>query len=398
MKPIDWPRYMLAKRLATGVTAYFWSPHARDFRAGCPVRREALGTDYGDAIRRAALLNTHLDAWRSGSRVPVGAGGARRPGTLAWLFGEYLKSLAFERVSERSRPEYRRALRRIEDLTTKLATSVGELPVASISPLAVDKIYERLREGPRGRRLRQANLSVDIARRAWSVVHRAHPRIVPADNPWRGVMRDTTRQTKLAATRVEAYALASTLEQLGEPGLGAAALIAFELLQRPENILAGGLTWGDYRPPDHPKHVRVRHCKTGVHFWLPMEDDVGLLYPELEAFLSRLPRLGLPVVLTNGTRGPARPYAPVYAQRRVREARRIAGLENHVTLDACRHGGMTELGDAELTEQGVMTLSGHKTPQAARLYVKRTDRQRLSAARQRRRWVENGTKEQQKSE
>lgn len=44
----------------------------------------------------------------------------------------------------------------------------------------------------------------------------------------------------------------------------------------------------------------------------------------------------------------------------------------HVTLDACRHGGMTELGDAELAEQGVMALSGHKTPQAARLYVKRT--------------------------
>ena len=49
---------------------------------------------------------------------------------------------------------------------------------------------------------------------------------------------------------------------------------------------------------------------------------------------------------------------------------------------------MTELGDAELTEQGVMTLSGHKTPQAARLYVKRTDRQRVSAARKRRQWVE----------
>ena len=49
---------------------------------------------------------------------------------------------------------------------------------------------------------------------------------------------------------------------------------------------------------------------------------------------------------------------------------------------------MTELGDAELTEQGVMTLSGHKTAQAARLYVKRTQTQRLTAARKRRRWVE----------
>jgi hypothetical protein len=49
---------------------------------------------------------------------------------------------------------------------------------------------------------------------------------------------------------------------------------------------------------------------------------------------------------------------------------------------------MTELGDAELTEQGVMTLSGHRTPQAARLYVKRTERQRETAARKRRAWVD----------
>jgi hypothetical protein len=41
---------------------------------------------------------------------------------------------------------------------------------------------------------------------------------------------------------------------------------------------------------------------------------------------------------------------------------------------------MTELGDAELAEPGVMAPSGDKTPQAARLYVKRAERQRLSAA------------------
>ena len=43
---------------------------------------------------------------------------------------------------------------------------------------------------------------------------------------------------------------------------------------------------------------------------------------------------------------------------------------NGLTLAACRHVGLTELGDAELTEQGVKSLSGHKTPTAARPYVK----------------------------
>ena len=67
----------------------------------------------------------------------------------------------------------------------------------------------------------------------------------------------------------------------------------------------------------------------------------------------------------------------------------MAGLPRHVTLAACRHGGMTELGDAEITEQGIIALSGHRTPQAARVYVKRTERQRLAASAQRRRFLES---------
>jgi hypothetical protein len=72
----------------------------------------------------------------------------------------------------------------------------------------------------------------------------------------------------------------------------------------------------------------------------------------------------------------------------VREAREKAELGAHVTLDACRHGGMTELGDCGVTEQGGTSLTGHSTPHALRLYMKRTETQRKIAARQRRAWVD----------
>ena len=388
MKPESWPRYMREKRLQDGRTAYYWEPQGRDLKAGFSLHSEALGTNYGAAIERAARLNTHLDAWRQGRTATKSLNTSSRFGSISWLFERYRRSPAYERVSERSRPEYLRALARIEDLGTKTGGKVGDLPVAAITPGAVDKIYAKLQCGPRGKRVRQANLSIDIARRAWDVVHRLHSTTVPVENPWRGVLRVTTKKTKPAASRAEAYALAMKLRELGEPHLGAAALICFEWLQRPENVLGGKITWADYRSSEQPAHVRVLHHKTGEVVWMPLEDADGQLYPELEAYLSDLPPLGLPIVLTAGERGPARPYSMAFAQRRVREARAAANLGAHVTLDACRHGGMTELGDAELTEQGVMTLSGHKTPQAARLYVKRTERQRLSASRKRRRWVE----------
>src|SRR5262249_35757120 len=151
---------------------------------------------------------------------------------------------------------------RIEDIPTSTGATIAMLPVTSITPAAVDKIYTKLQIGPRGHRVRQANLSIDIARRAWRVVRRLHTSIVPASNPWEGVERDNSKRTKPAASRNEAYALADALKQIGEPHLGAAALICFEWHQRPEHVRNGDITWADYRPTYRPDAVQIRHHKT----------------------------------------------------------------------------------------------------------------------------------------
>lgn len=391
MRPRGWPRYMIEKVRADGSPCYYWNAPTVYVKRGFSIGREKLGTNYGDAVERARILNGLLDAWRGGGELPAGGVLQDAFGTLGWLFDRYRESSAFLRISPRSKPEYDRALRRIEDVPTKLGFPASHLPVSSISTGAVDKLFEAVRKGPRGERVRQANLSMDIARRAWNVVQRLHSDVVPPHNPFVGVEKDTRRTAKPAATREEAYALAHALKELGEPNLGVAALICFEWHQRPEHVVQRGeLTWADWRPKDYPNHVKIRHPKTGVHVWLPLQDEEGLLYPEIEAFLATVPRLGIPICLTSGERGASRPHAMVYAQKLVRQARELAKLGSHVTLDACRHGGMTELGDAGITEQGIMALSGHKTPDAARLYVKKTETQRLTASRMRRAWVQAG--------
>jgi hypothetical protein len=385
-KPAGWPRYMIVKPQKGGGTSYHWNPQKRDIDKGFTLGREALGPNYAQAVERAEVLNAHLDAWRQGREVKHHPEAQPGFGTMGWLFDQYRRSQPYrKKVGDRARPGYERAMRSIEDTPTKDGRTVAALPLSSISTLAVDKIYERLQQGPRKKtgRYTQANYAISIARRAWKVVHRRHPNVVPTFNPWIGVEREGKKSVKAAATRTEAYTLATSLKAIGEPHLGAAALICFEWHQRPEHVVEGGeLKWADWRPPQQPKHVQVRHPKTGAMVWLPLEDDQGRLFPEIEAYLADLPRLGVPVVLTTGARGPARPSSMVYAQRLVREARKRAGLGAHVTLDACRHGGMTELGDSGVTEQGGMSLTGHSTPQAFRLYVKRTETQRMIAARQ----------------
>src|SRR5262245_47072498 len=218
MKPAGWPRYMREKPLKGGGVAYFWEPPKLFRSQGFPGHAEALGRDYATAKARAELLTAHLDAWRTGRNSVLVEEERKAFGTVSWAFNCYLKSSSFEnRVSERSRYEYRRALERIEQLPTKIGTTVGDLPVASMTPAAVDKIYADLQKGKRGRRVRQANLSIDIARRAWKVVRWLHPAVMPAENPWVGVERDLRKGTKPAATRDEAYALAYALRDMGEP-------------------------------------------------------------------------------------------------------------------------------------------------------------------------------------
>ena len=59
------------------------------------------------------------------------------------------------------------------------------------------------------------------------------------------------------------------------------------------------------------------------------------------------------------------------------------GLPATFTLDACRHGGMTELEEAELTDGQGRALSGHRTQRAYEGYAKRTLERALPATRKR---------------
>lgn len=388
---------MIEKQLRDGRTAYYWNPHRRDISCGFTLCREALGTAYGAAVARANELNLHLDSWRQGRGVTKDLDLQPGFGTLRWLVERYKRSRAWEKVNTRSRYEYDRAFSLVLEYPTIAGFEMGRAPVHSVTARGVDKLYQGLLKGKRvARRTRQANICMVRMARAWDAVHRLYPSSVPAENPFRGVELDRSKGTTRPASRAEAYALSAALIAAGEPHLAAIPIICFEWHQRPENVICGHLAWTDYRPFDRPDSVRILHHKTGELVWLRLVDPETQqpLFPDLTAYLDQLERLGVPIVLMRsqrkhkGAEVPAKPFTLREARKRVRDAAEKAGLPAWLNLAACRHGGLTELGDADLTEQGVMALSGHKTPDAARLYVKRTDAQRLNAARKRRAWVQ----------
>jgi hypothetical protein len=99
----------------------------------------------------------------------------------------------------------------------------------------------------------------------------------------------------------------------------------------------------------------------------------------MEAVLARLPRRGVPMILRQVHEGITKPFSFSGMQKIVHTMRERLGLPATFTLDACRHGGMTELEEAELTDGQDRALSEHKSQQAYEGYAKRTMERALSA-------------------
>ena len=389
MIPVDLPRYTIWKRMADGGIAYYFNVPG-DLRAQkCPVENEPLGRNLEAAKKRADNLNRDINAWRARNDADACTGHVR-VGTVDWLIKEYRASDEFkDRVSGRSKPDYERALNHIADLMTleNPPRRTGTLTIKSISARAAKKIHKRIKDGGRGNRKRTANLSRDIARRAWKVVAGDYPEFFRTDhmNPWTEVDPAQGKMQRAAIERHHVYAFAEAAIAAGHGGLAGAAIAAFEWLQRPENVLAGHLTWSRYRGRDAPDCVKIIHHKTKEETDHPLEDmdddgAVTLFYPEAERLLAHVPKTGLAIA----ARSDGRLYDRHEAAKIIRDIRAKAGLPNTFTLDACRHGGMTELEEAELTRGQGKALSGHKSDRAYSGYAKRTKKRAVAAAKKRR--------------
>jgi hypothetical protein len=395
-KPLS--RFVIAKTLASGTTAFYFNVPTLYRNLGCTIPNEPLGTDYTSACGdhgeggRAAALNAFFDEWnikRKGDPITVARISVY--GTVDWLFREYKQSKAFlEKVSVRSRPDYERTMLLITNIRTKKGDRIGDRRIRAITPLSSDKIYEIICNGPRGARPRQGEKAVALCRRAWRVVHRLYPSHFDRDvpNPWDGVTkRRRTKAKKAAVTRDQVYTFAWGSIEHGQPEAAAAAVICFEWLQRPENVLAGYLRWTDYRNKDWPSAIKIEHHKTGAVVWHPLEDHtetaVVKFYEEAEAVLAHLPRRGVPMILREVKEGITKPFSFSGIHKIVHTMRDKLGLPSTFTLDACRHGGMTELEEAELTDGQGRALSAHKSQQAYEGYAKRTVERALSATRKR---------------
>jgi hypothetical protein len=393
------PRYVERKPTRAG-WAFFFHPPSWARRAGCSMRSEPLGSDYEAAVKRAeTILLPAFDAWRSGGASITMTAAVAVVGTLDWVFAEYRADRRYTNLDPKTRRNHEHGFKLIGNYILKDGTRLGTRRLLLITTSVIDALYEKLiialdKSGNVvGERRTTINHAMKSCRRAWNVAARRNPGRLPIVNPFAQMgLRSSDRETP-TATFEELLAFRAKAVEMSLSSLATAALIGWEWLQREADIFATFMV-EHYRPKDRPNMVRVIDEKTASESWIPLLDDAGVpLYPELMAELDAIKReriAGLMLRRDWGNRGPwptwPKPDMPdfTHMSRKVKDIVRAAGLRDVLSFTSFRHGGLTETGDAELTDREILAQSRHTTVKVLPKYVKRTTKQIVTGTKKRR--------------
>jgi hypothetical protein len=415
------PDYTRRKPLAGGRWGYYFTPPTwalgpkeGDDRGPCPVGCEALGTDYAAAVARVeSVLLPLFDSWRTRGAIDLVPDRPRK-GTLDWLFAEYRTTSKFKNLGRKMRKLHNDGFALVADYLLKDGRRLGAVALPDIEPGVVDQLYQKLlpkrdAEGAPvplldadGKPKRDAdgeplllerrttiNHAMKSCRRAWNVTMRLHRSVVPAANPFARMGLVASAGTVVAATYGDLLAAVAQADAMGFPSLGTALMLTWEWLQREEHIFTA-LKLAHYRPKDHPDEVLIVHPKNGEAVWIPLfaikEGKRVALFPELMARMdaAKLDRVGTGPFFVRDwidqKAGVPLAWATAggdlrHMSRKVKAILQGAELDPHITFTSFRHGGLTELGDNDLTDAQIRALSRHKSAKVLTRYVKRTERQ-----------------------
>ena len=392
------PRYVLRKPIKSGGYAYYFNAPIWARKAGCPVRNEPLGTDYRLAVQRAeTVLLPAFDSWRCGGKPDIG-GIAAAPGTLDWVFAEYHADRRYTKLDPKTRRNHEVGFQLVGGYVLKDGRRLGQAQLTAITTAVTDAIYERIKvvveTDEQGNtiereRLTTANHAMKTCRRAWNVAYRRNPGKVPALNPFAKMGLHSSDRETPTATYAELQAFRAKAIEMGHPSLSTAALLAWEWLQREEDIF-GTFDVTHYRPKERPNTVRVVHEKTREENWVPLVDDKCVPnYPELMAELDALKRERIGGLMLRRDWGERLPWPTErgdldHLRHKVKSIIRAAGLRDELSFTSFRHGGFTEAADADLSDAEIRAQGRHKSAKVLPRYAKRTMKQVEAGAKKRR--------------
>ena len=374
------PRYVRAVvSRATGLASLYFELPTWARRQGCPVASCPLGSDIAAAVALGETKVAELHDWMEG-RHSVQVASGPTPGSLDALVGEYKNHRNYRSICEGTRRNYDMNLRTLTAhafRTGPLAgIPLGRLPWRAITPQLVDALIDELLvrlvhvDGePRVvASPRRARAVVSTGVTMWETA-RIVAGLPTTDNPFKGhrIKRNTKETTAASADQV--CDVVKEADAFGNRTIGTIVLAIWEFVWRPEHVVHH-FRVEHYRPPERPDSVLITDSKNGERRWRPLFDFAG--QPQYPALTSRLDALkggrtsGFMFARDEAAGAP--PPSMVTVRTWVND---VVARPPHagLTLRTFRHGGLTECGEAGLTEFEIRRLSLHKNPATLTVYV-----------------------------
>ncbi|HUC17767.1 MAG TPA: tyrosine-type recombinase/integrase [Acetobacteraceae bacterium] len=293
-----------------------------------------------------------------------------RPHSIADLIARYRSpdNPAWTEKKPATRVDYEKGL-------VPLERDYGNLPVAGLLRRHVTAIRDRyaFREIPHPE-IKGAILRVANARQANRVVTVLSILLSFAIDPLGWREDNPALRPKRLKRKTSGY-LAWTPDQFRQfwqvatPDWRLAAAMAALTGQRGQDQVA--MTWADY--DGQRVHVVQQKGNGTVKLWVPCHPDLKLLLDRRKRANARLS----PAPVTILARPDGRPWEVNAFQKAAGAAIRSAGLEG-VVWHGLRSSAMSWAAEGGASENQLMALSGHRTPNMARYYTRSANQQRLA--------------------
>jgi integrase len=222
----------------------------------------------------------------------------------------------------------------------------------------------------------RANHVCKVLRRVWFVGFRLG---LTRSNPFSkmGLATLPSRDVRWEKEHIDIFV--KKADEMEMWSIGTLALMCYDLCQRIGDMRQ--MRWGQYDLQGDGFFDFVQEKSRTVRKPQGNLVSVPVMNEELKARLDSLTRGGKDdfIILNERT---GRPYTR-WAYKTVAEVREAAGLPKELKISDLRRTGATEAGEAGLTEDEIMALTGHTSREVVSVYVKKTRRMASTAARKR---------------
>ena len=343
-------------------------------KRGCRLISTALGHDIRLAIEHGQRLADQFEQWRlEGAAIEILAG--PRPNSLDWVVQQYRKHRNYAELQASSRRAYEGKLKILLSHVFSggryAGCRFGDLPYTTIDEALVDTfideiLYQVVVEDCEGkpvsrtikRRSRTRNV-IAAAGTMWNQASLKIGRDTLGDNPFSAHRIRHQREETEAATLDELADCVLASDMIGCPIVGTLLLAEFEIAWRPDHLLRRFMV-EHYRPSNRPDEMMVLNAKSGTAGWMRLFDDGKCLFP---ALVSRLDALkgsrSQGLMFQRKDDAGHKPIPETWIRSRFKDVALAAGYP-HLTPTTFRHGGLTEMAEAQLTEYQIGSLSLHK--------------------------------------